>query len=282
MVIDNKQQLVTAFEHLGADAPEDVLFLHANGFPPETYQQCLSEIQSVRRLYTVEHRPLWDADAPGILHWSKYADDTLTVLRRERTEPVWLLGHSMGGAISLMLAARAPELVKGVILLDPVVFSSRFWLFAKVTFWLWPDRSKMVQSALRRPHEFESLDAAFNFYRSKRAFSGIQDQGLWDYVNAAHEPQDDGLVKLRYSGEWEACVYRSPPNLWSTIGKIRQPISVLAGRQSYVVLPSIAEKLSSYPSVHFDWMDAGHLLPLEAPTATAQWVTAQLGSSVVN
>ena len=140
----------------------------------------------------------------------------------------------------------------------------------------------MVQSALRRPHEFKSLEAAFNFYRSKRAFSSIQDQGLWDYVNAAHEVQDDGSVKLRYSGEWEACVYRSPPNLWSTIGKIRQPISVLAGRQSYVVVPSIAEKLSSYPSVHFDWMDAGHLLPLEAPTATAQWVTAQLQGSVVS
>lgn len=170
MVTDNKQQLVTAFEHSGADASEDVLFLHANGFPPGTYQQCLSEIQSVRRLYTVEHRPLWDADAPGILHWSQYADDTLAVLRRERTEPLWLLGHSMGGGISLMLAARAPDLIKGVILLDPVVFSSRFWLFAKVAFWLWPDRSKMVQSALRRPHEFESLDAAFNFIaRSERS-----------------------------------------------------------------------------------------------------------------
>ena len=49
----------------------------------------------------------------------------------------------------------------------------------------------------------------------------------------------------------------------------------------HVVVPSIAEKLSSYPSVHFDWMDAGHLLPLEAPT-TAQWVTAQLQGSVVS
>ena len=193
-----------------------------------------------------------------------------------------LLGHSMGGAISLMLAARAPELVKGVILLDPVVFSSRFWLFAKVAFWLWPDRSKMVQSALRRPHHFDSFDAAFNFYRSKRAFSNIQDQGLWDYVNAAHQAQEDGSVTLRYSGKWEACVYRSPPSLWSTIGKLRKPLSVLAGRQSYVVLPSIADKLSSYPSLHFDWMDAGHLLPLEEPTKTAQWVTARMEKSMVN
>ena len=282
MLANNKQQLVTAFDNSDSDASEDILFLHANGFPPGTYQQCLSEIKSVRRIYTVEHRPLWDDDAPGILHWSQYADDTLTVLHRERTEPVWLLGHSMGGAISLMLAARAPELVKGVILLDPVVFSSRFWLFAKVAFWLWPDRSKMVQSALRRPHHFDSFDAAFNFYRSKRAFSNIQDQGLWDYVNAAHQAQEDGSVTLRYSGKWEACVYRSPPSLWSTIGKLRKPLSVLAGRRSYVVSPSIADKLSSYPMLHFDWIDAGHLLPLEEPTKTAQWVTARMEKSMVS
>ena len=86
-------------------------FFSCEWFSTGTYRQCLSEIQSVRRLYTVEHRPLWDADAPGILHWSQYADDT-RVLRRERTEPLWLLGHSMGGGISLMLAARAPELLR--------------------------------------------------------------------------------------------------------------------------------------------------------------------------
>ena len=37
-------------------------------------------------------------------------------------EPVWLVGHSLGGMVSIMVAARHPRWVRGVVMLDsPIV-----------------------------------------------------------------------------------------------------------------------------------------------------------------
>ena len=59
----------------------------------------------------------------------------------------------------------------------------------------------MVRGALRRPHHFESHQAAFEFYRGKRAFAAIADKELMDYVFAAHAPSDQGVtLRFRASG----------------------------------------------------------------------------------
>jgi pimeloyl-ACP methyl ester carboxylesterase len=42
-------------------------------------------------------------------------------LRKVASEPVVLVGNSMGGAISLLEAAAAPELVRGLVLVDPAL-----------------------------------------------------------------------------------------------------------------------------------------------------------------
>jgi pimeloyl-ACP methyl ester carboxylesterase len=40
------------------------------------------------------------------------ADEIVRVLREEVGEPAWLLGHSVGGAVMMLAAERAPELVR--------------------------------------------------------------------------------------------------------------------------------------------------------------------------
>ena len=250
----------------------DLVLLHANGFPPGTYNSFLSEMSGAGRILTLEHRPLWQAHAPRFLDYSVYADDAIASIQRDAKGPVWLVGHSMGGAISILIAHRAPHLVKGIIALDPVVIRPLFRLWSRIAFFLWPEKPKMVRGALGRPHDFDSYDAAFAFYRSKRAFSAIADKELMDYVLAAHAPSDAG-VSLRFSGEWEACVYRSPPNAWGKLKQLQCPIHILGGASSYVITPAVAERLSRIPTVDYHTLDAGHLLPMERPKETAAFVT---------
>ena len=258
-----------------SDLAAHIVFLHANGFPPGTYTSFLSAINSLGRISTLEHRPLWTKDAPMFLDWRVYADDAIKTLEREAKRPVWLVGHSMGGAISLLIARKAPHLVKGVVGLDPVTISSRFLAFSRLAFRLWPDKPKMIRGALGRPHQFDSHEAAFEFYRTKRAFSGIADKELMDYVLAAHAPSERG-VDLRYSGAWEACVYRSPPNLWKSFARIQKPIHILGGAHSYVITASVAKRLKQIPNLNFQSVDAGHLMPLEKPQETAAFVTKSI------
>ena len=113
---------------------------------------------------------------------------------------------------------------------------------------------------------------AFEFYRGKRAFAAIADKELMDYVLAAHAPSDQG-VTLRFSGEWEACVYRSPPSLWSKLRKLELPVHILGGESSYVITSAVVERLRGYPNLQVKMMDAGHLLPMEKPLETAAFVT---------
>jgi pimeloyl-ACP methyl ester carboxylesterase len=42
------------------------------------------------------------------------ADEIVRILRQEVGRPAWLLGHSVGGAVMMLAADRAPELVRGL------------------------------------------------------------------------------------------------------------------------------------------------------------------------
>src|ERR1700712_5158374 len=43
------------------------------------------------------------------------ADEIARILREEVGQPAWLLGHSVGGAVMMLAAERAPDRVRGVI-----------------------------------------------------------------------------------------------------------------------------------------------------------------------
>lgn len=54
--------------------------------------------------------------------------DALAAVLPEDTDPVVVVGHSFGGAIALHLAAVRPELVAGLVLLDPAVGLDGGWM----------------------------------------------------------------------------------------------------------------------------------------------------------
>lgn len=61
-----------------------------------------------------EHRP-----AGSFYHLWDYVLDVVEVLQLQK-QSVWLVGHSMGGAVALLVAAIVPEKVRGLVLLDNV------------------------------------------------------------------------------------------------------------------------------------------------------------------
>jgi lipase len=51
-----------------------------------------------------------------------------TIVENEADGPVVVVGHSFGGAVALHLAAQCPDLVSGVVLLDPAVAMDGQWM----------------------------------------------------------------------------------------------------------------------------------------------------------
>lgn len=73
------------------------------------------------RLVTWDYRGLFDSDTPAHpkrLAITNHAEDGLAILRAEGVSRAVLMGWSMGVQVSLELAATAPELVAGTVLLN--------------------------------------------------------------------------------------------------------------------------------------------------------------------
>lgn len=50
------------------------------------------------------------------------------LLAKEAAAPAWVVGHSFGGAVALSVAASRPDLVAGLVLLDPAVGLDGAWM----------------------------------------------------------------------------------------------------------------------------------------------------------
>ena len=251
-----------------------VVFAHANGYPPGSYAQLLRQLARQCRVYTVEHRPLWtQGPVPRQLTWQSYADDLIDTLRREAHGPVWLVGHSMGAVTGILAAQRDPSLFRGLVALDPVLLTFKPWLLSRALVRATRKDVPMAERALRRPHQFDSTEAAFAFYRGKRPFKRMSDEALWDYVRAGHAPDGDGVVHLRYSGAWEACVYRSVPYVFSKLRSLKLPMLGIAGSESDVLTPAALNQWRrSVPQLELNTLTGGHLIPLESSVECADLI----------
>eukprot|EP01137_Pigoraptor_chileana_P035438 Opistho-2@29445 len=101
-----------------------IVFSHANGFPAGCYR-VLFEIWrqagwTVHALPQLGHDPAY----PVSSNWPHLRDQLIHFIEREvkPTGPVMLMGHSLGGIVSLLAASRRPELAAGLLMLDsPIV-----------------------------------------------------------------------------------------------------------------------------------------------------------------
>lgn len=246
-----------------------LVFSHANGYPPETYRALLEPLVDSFDIYTIEHRPFWsDQQPPTYLPWNQYSADLISTLDAAAVGPVVLAGHSMGAVISMQTALARPDLCNKLVVIDPVLVPRGWWFVNQVLMRGLGRDLPMVAKAQNRPHKFPGYQEAFDFYRSKRPFSGISDEVLWDYVRAGHTSCDDGSIVLRWSGGWEACVYRSAPSFMRSLRKIRKPICGIVGDASNVVRPLFKKRWQrAMPHLELHTLEGGHLIPLEKPDA---------------
>lgn len=258
-----------------------LLLVHANGYPPGSYRALAEQLATRYRVLAVEHRPLWGGrEPPRPLRWALFTDDLLGALRDNFSEPVWLLGHSMGGSASILAAHWEPDRVAGLLLLDPVVLPDRLLLPMRLLGERRRMRSPLVQRTLRRPERFPDLDAAFAFYREKRAFRAMSDEALWDYVRASKEPTEDGGVQLRFSPAWEAAIYGSVPRLKPALKRMRLPTLGLRGRDSDTLLPVTWARWARWqPGARLEEVPGGHLFPMEHPEPAASVILSFLSSA---
>lgn len=261
---------------IGGEGPP-LVFSHANGFPPETYRVFLEALAEVFRVSTFAHRPLWSGGDPSELaSWHPMAEDLgLSIANRDRL-PVVGVGHSLGGMLTALAAARRPELFSALILLDPVIFTGY-----RSFFWGWMKRFGqqhrffLAQGARKRRDHWPDREAVRASWSGKRVFADWDPEVFEDYLRAGVADKMDGSVGLRYPKKWEARIFEiCPHDEWATLRTIRTPVLVVRGETSDTLLPNAARRIPrAMPRARVIELEGtSHFLPMEKPVEVAQLI----------
>ena len=71
------------------------------------------------------------ADPKKLKSWYRYSEDLEGILNQS-SAPSTLIGHSMGGTSSLLVALKRPDLISKVILIDPVIMPISYWIGSSI------------------------------------------------------------------------------------------------------------------------------------------------------
>lgn len=265
-----------AVHHLGGpdDPAAPVLLLsHATGFHARVWEPMASHLTHRYRCVALDYRGHGLARTPedAAFDWGEMADDLVAVLDSDLLGegPVLGAGHSMGGAMLLVGAARRPGRVAALWLYEPIVAPPDFGLGA--------GPNPMAEAARRRRDRFESLDAAVANYAAKPPLDQLHPDALRAYVEGGFEVLDDGTAVLRCRPGWEAATFEGAggSGAWDLLGRVGVPVAVLAGGEEVgpaAFAPHLAAALPHGELVRHP--ELGHFGPLQAPAELAAELAA--------
>ncbi|MBV2162822.1 MAG: alpha/beta hydrolase [Comamonas sp.] len=260
---------------------QPLIFAHANSFPAGTYDYLFAQLR--QRGFDVHALPRFGHDPayPVTDNWPYLVQqlrDFAQPLVAQWGQPALLVGHSLGGFVSLMAAAQTPELARGVLLLDSPLLGG--WRATSV---LAAKRSRLVDTfspgkiSRKRRIRWGSAQEALEHFQRKQSFARWHPQMLQDYIRHGLQQDEQGQYTLWFTREEETAIYNSlPHNLgaWLRRHPLRCPVAFIGGRQSHEMRQVGMEMTERVTRGRIMLLDGTHLFPMERPLVTAAAIEA--------
>src|ERR1700742_937636 len=137
-----------------------LLFSHATGFNAQTYRSLLQPLSERLHIYATDARghgftslPATPGAAEG---WTIYRDDMVRFLDGLDGRPMILAGHSMGATTSVLAALHRPDLVRALVLIEPVFAPAKWsWTYIRDRLKSGANNHPMADRAERRRDTFD-------------------------------------------------------------------------------------------------------------------------------
>ena len=202
----------------------------------------------------------WSPD--GTYSMSAFVYDLAQLLHQLELHPVTIVGHSLGGSVSLRYTGLYPEAVRKLVAIEglglppekqakqekiPMVQQMRTWI------------EERRQLAGRQPKRYTSLAEAYR--RMKSANSYLSDEQARHLTNHGINQNEDGT----YSWKFDNCLRILPPvdlepevvkELW---GSITCPTRLIYGKDSWASNPAEDGRLDYFRNAEVSlYENAGH------------------------
>lgn len=265
-----------------------IVFSHANSFPASTYRVLFDDLRARGFAIAAVDRYGHDPRYPVTDNWPhlvRQLTDFADTAARGTAGPVWLVGHSLGGYLSLMAACRQTRPggrpVAGVLLLDsPLVGGWRAGLLRVVK------RTGMVGrlppaaiSRRRREHWPGGPEDVIAHFGSKPAFAAWHPEMLADYARHGTRERESGGRQLAFTREVETRIYSTLPHHVARMLRRHPPacpVGFIGGSRSTELRQVGLGLTRKVAGGRIRMLDGTHLFPMEQPAATAEAIHAAL------
>ena len=204
-----------------------------------------------------------DWDGAGDFH-----DRMVAAAAQLLTQPMDLVGHSLGATIALRVAIAKPELVRSLTLMEPVLLS-----VAR------QDAPALAEANQRKSEPFHKPLRAGDFEEAARAFNrdwGVQGGPRWPEMP---EQTRNAMIRgVRVVTAGGPAVYEDRPGLMKPGGldRANMPVLLLRGADTEPVIAAVNDglvrRLKNARNVSIP--GAGHMLPITHPALTAEALRA--------
>lgn len=241
-------------DDVGGDGPP-VLFLHGFLFDGRQFEAQVEALRAEYRCVTIDFRGQGrSAPTRGGYQVERQAADVVTVIRRLNLAPVHLVGLSMGGFVGMRLAARQPELLRSLTLVNS---------------------SAAPHARLKQP-KHASLAAVARAVGLSPLTAAVEEEMYGpDFLEDPRRDPERQAWRQRWADADRASLVRTllgflvRPDMRPELGDITVPTLVIAGGEDASLPAPHSQEMHRLirGSQYVELAGVGHSSPVEAPDA---------------
>ena len=260
----------------GASSEDCIFFAHPTGFLGAVWKPLLT---SLRRAGVTARLVSYDQRGHGLsskpdegYEWDHFVADTAGILKALGIRNALGVGHSAGATTLAGVAAAEPGLLRGLVMLDPVLLDP---VMAQAMEEAGVSNPMAARTRTRRM-VWPSREELFAAFRHRPPYATWTDEALHAYVDEGTFERPDGEVELLCPARAEAQVYTGAASYdaFAQLPHVHVPALVVRGERSDTLDEARAQRAAGLlPQGRLVTL-AGttHFLPMEKPDDVAALV----------
>lgn len=241
---------------------------HANGFPSLVYQPLARRIDAeVFSLPMVGHDPSF----PVSSEWDTLVEQLIAHISSESPDQkVFLVGHSLGAILSFRVAHARPDLVSGLLMLDPpLIYGWSAWpaRIARVVGKV--DEFTPAKLSKRRKRHWNSWEEVEAYFQRKAFYKQLNPEAYDAWLRYGVVKSSSGYG-LAFSVETEVDIFRTTPLYLNRMqGRLQVPAWLLYADDSDASWERCVTPFAKKFGIKVETTQGGHMFPLIDLDATA-------------